>query len=222
VNAAEAAMSAASKAIALREQSLRRETERTTFLVKELAHRLKNLLAIIAAVVRQTSRTTVDFTLFVREFEGRLGAIARSVDLLVQSDWAGVPLRELLRHQLEAFSDISRFELSGPDLELTPKATEQLGIALHELTTNAVKHGALSREGGSVVIAWKIEADDFTFNWKELGGPRVTRPDRAGFGRTVVERVVPNALGGRSVLSFDPSGVEWHFRGPLTEALAGD
>ncbi|MDX2159162.1 MAG: sensor histidine kinase [Hyphomicrobiaceae bacterium] len=219
-NIASTAMEVASRVIAEREASLRQETEKTRLLMRELAHRTKNVMAVVSAIARQTSRSTSSLADFSQQFDSRLGGLARSMDLLVHNQWAGVELNTLLRNQLEPFGDPHRFRLEGPELLLTPQATQNVGLAIHELATNAVKHGALSVPEGKVVISWHIEGCDWIFEWKEAGGPAVSAPERRGFGRVVIEDLAKHGLGGQTRLGFEPDGIQWLMRAPLTEVMA--
>lgn len=216
VNLAEAAMEQASMTIATRQRELLTETERSRFLTRELAHRVKNLLAVVSAIARQTSRSQSSTQGFAEQFQVRLGGLSRSVDLLVQSDWKGAALRDLLHKQLEPFGAADRFKVRGPDLRLTPSATEHLGLAFHELATNAAKHGAWLSETGQVEITFSLEGDVFTMTWNENGGPPVDEPTTSGFGRTVTENVIGQALNGSATVSYNRSGLKWVLRAPAS------
>jgi two-component sensor histidine kinase len=115
--------------------------------------------------------------------------------------------------------------IEGPEVKLNPKAAEQIGLALHELGTNAVKHGALSVPTGLVTIRWDLETDQahdpvLHITWKEAGGPRVEQPQRQGFGDVVLTEIVPTSLRGTSLLEFEPDGVKWVLRAPSNSVLA--
>jgi two-component sensor histidine kinase len=209
------ALEQASRTIATREASLRKETAKTVALAREVAHRTKNVMAVVAAIARQSIRSSKSPQDFAVIFEGRLGGLARSLDLLVDTDWEGVALAALVKHQLSAFVEDQRFAASGPAVLLSPPAVQNIGMALHELATNAVKYGALSETAGHVSILWQVDGGRFTMTWTERGGPPVAPPQRRGFGRSVIEDVAASSLGGSARLSFAPEGVSWVLDAPL-------
>jgi two-component sensor histidine kinase len=177
-------------------------------IMRELSHRSKNLLAIVLAIARQTSRTTSNFEEFEQRFNARIQALADAHDLLVEQQWAGAALDDLVRAQLSAFGT-ERVSTSGDKIMLRAEAVQNVALALHELATNAVKHGALSVPQGRVAIDWTPHGDGgVRLTWREIGGPPVTEPERKGFGRFVLERVTVNALGSGD-LQFWPSGLVW-------------
>lgn len=186
-------------------------------LLRELTHRGKNLLAVIQAIASQTGRRSDTIEEFQESFTRRLQGLAASHDLLVTQNWKGASLADLLRDQLGIFvsSDGSAISLSGPEIFLNPQTTESIGLALHELATNAIKHGALSVPSGKVAVAWAIEPPSGTspetlqLTWTERGGPAVTEPSRKGFGHVVFERIVARALDGDINMSFEPEGLSW-------------
>lgn len=218
-NVAGLAMEQAAGIISDREVSLRQQTDMTRLLMRELVHRIKNLMAVVSAIGRQTGRSATNYADFQSRFEARLAGLSSSVDLLVSGDWRSVGLRDLVTSQLRPFADLSRFEIHGPALLLTPEATQHLGLALHELATNAAKHGALSVPQGSVAITWRVDGDTFEFTWKERGGPPVALPARTGFGHAVVADMTGTALMGQASLLFEPDGVAWILRVPLTSVV---
>lgn len=214
------ALEQASLTIAAREASLRKETEKTVALAREVAHRTKNVMAVVAAIARQSIRSSKSPQDFAIIFEGRLGGLARSLDLLVETDWEGVALAALVNHQLSAFAEDQRFSASGPHVLLAPPAVQNLGMALHELATNAVKYGALSAATGHVTIHWQAEDGRFTLTWTERYGPPVEAPQRRGFGRSVIEDLAASSLGGSAHLSFAPEGITWVLEAPLANLQA--
>lgn len=194
---------------------LRRREEHTRFIMRELSHRSKNLLAVIQAMARQTARTSRDLGDFQERFTARVKGLSQSHDLLVRRDWRGVPVHELVRAHVSPFVDRSEqaMILSGPSLILKPEAAQNLGLALHELATNASKHGALSSPTGRIEIRWGIEQRGgerrFRIDWQEGGGPKVAPPDRRGFGHSVVDAMVGRALDGEARLDWRPEGLAW-------------
>ena len=191
------------------------------FLLREVSHRAKNLLAIIQAMATQTARTSLTLDDFQARFEQRLQGMAASHDLLVSQNWQGVDVGELVRAQLRPFADEAgrRLEIAGPQVFLTPAAAQSIGLALHELATNATKYGALSAAAGKVTISWQTLRDDlaprFQMTWREIGGPEVTPPQRRGFGHTVFERMIKQALGASITIDYAKDGVTWKLEAAL-------
>ena len=180
-------------------------------LLRELTHRCKNLLAVIHAIARQTASRTRSVQDFLDCFSARLVAIGCSHDLLIADDWHGASLRMLVEQQLGEHADRfgEQIAIEGEDVMLKPEAVQNLGLALHELATNAQKYGSLSDPSGQVSIKWQFceEASKLKLVWQEKGGPPVTPPERSGFGRVMIETVVGQALEGDVRLSFPPKGV---------------
>jgi two-component sensor histidine kinase len=181
------------------------------FLMREIAHRSKNLLAVIQAMARQTAVTAGSAHDFEQIFSARLQALAASHDILMDEDWHGASIEELVRTQVGHYVDLigTRIDPAGPDIMLKPEAAQNLGLALHELSTNAAKYGALSNEDGHIEIRWDLRDDRFRITWQEIGGPPVSPPAREGFGHKVVTRIVTLALEGKVDLRFQPSGLVW-------------
>lgn len=208
----------------IRDISDRKEHEEHLRLVmRELSHRSKNLLAVIQAMARQTARSSTDLEEFERSYSQRLQALSASHDLLVNQNWHGAPLADLLRSILLPFDDDfgDRIELVGPSLIVTPTAAQNLALSIHELATNASKYGALSGEDGRVTIEWHLETDEdgqerLRLNWKEVGGPVVAAPRRRGFGHLVINRMVAQALDAEVDQDFAPEGVSWTLQMPAT------
>jgi two-component sensor histidine kinase len=180
-------------------------------LLRELTHRSKNLLAVIQAIARQTARQTATVDEFLDRFGARLHAIGMSHDLLVADDWHGASLRMLVEQQLERHIDDGgeQVTIEGEDVVLKPEAVHNLGMALHELTANAEKYGALSRPEGAVHVGWQVCEDEksLKLSWEERGGPDVEKPSSSGFGRAMIENIVGQALGGTVALTFPVHGV---------------
>ena len=183
--------------------------ERQRLMARELVHRVKNSFAVIQSIVRQTQRSTPDPEAFAEAFGGRLAAMAASHDLLTDRHWEGASLRELVASQLAAFSAGAerRVHVQGPEVTLDTSLAVPLGLALHELATNATKYGSLSIPGGSVELSWTVGqangAESLSLIWRETGGPRVKAPSRRGFGTSLIERGLPDA---RIERRFDPDG----------------
>ncbi len=201
----------------------RKENELQMHLVmRELTHRSKNLLAVIQAMARQTAARSDDMDTFVSSFSARLQAMAASHDLLVSSSWYGAGLRELLRAHLGQTIDPEspQIQMEGPDLDVTADTAQNLGLAFHELTTNAAKHGALSVPDGAVKVSWSLEDGKVHFVWQESGGPTVSAPQRRGFGRLLLERSVGVSLNGTVELIFAPEGLQCRIDFPEDRLLS--
>jgi PAS domain S-box-containing protein len=201
--------------------------EHVRLLMNELNHRANNLLAVVQAIARQTADST-DAKAYALRLSQRIAGLAASNSLLVSGKWQGVELATLVRSQLAPFvADLdARVVLDGPSLRLMSAAAQAVGMALHELATNAVKHGALSSSTGMLRIDWSVAEQrsaqaSFHMSWTEQGGPPVGAPQRTGFGRTVMERMIAQALGGTAVLDFAPTGLVWRFTCPADRALEG-
>jgi len=188
----------------------RKDAERLrSILVNELHHRVKNILATVIAIARQTIGRDKANHEDVEAFTNRLSSLSRAQDLLVHADWQQADLRAIVQQALSPYP-ADAFAVSGPSVFLPPKAVVSLSLALHELATNAAKYGALSVLGGQVSISWKFERvgdDRLTIIWEERGGPEVVPPARKGFGSTLVERLLAAELKGQTKFSYEKSGV---------------
>jgi PAS domain S-box-containing protein len=175
----------------------KRADEKQALLIRELHHRVKNTLATVQAIMGSTARATSTIDEFQRAFVGRIAALAKTHELLTEDQWQAVPLRDLLWMELGAYDDDSgtRVHLTGPAVQLPSALAVPLGMAIHELTTNAAKYGALSVLGGSVTVTWSIGygADGgriLHLTWIERNGPEVSVPAHQGFGSRLLERVL--------------------------------
>ena len=190
-------------------------------LLGEINHRAKNLLAVVLSVASQTRG--VDHAEFLKKFSARVQSLAAGQDVLVENEWQGVSLDNLVRAQLNHFKDLigRRITFAGDVVHLSPAAVQTLGMALHELATNASKYGALSNAEGHVAINWeKISAgsaDHLVMSWIESGGPEVVPPKGSGFGSVLTGKVVEMSLNGEVTSSFSPSGFSWRLDCPLDQ-----
>jgi two-component sensor histidine kinase len=183
-----------------------RENEREA-LVSELDHRVKNVLASVQSLAAQSARRTVSLDGFLKTFLGRVDAMAAAHTLLTATRWRGAEIGNIAAAELAGLAH-GQARWGGPEMVLSPRATNALTLALHELGTNAVKFGALSAEHGRVDVRWSgLAGGGFELLWSESDGPPVTPPSRYGFGRTLLERVTGRELGGSAVLEFRPEGV---------------
>jgi PAS domain S-box-containing protein len=200
--------------------SERKEREEKVYLLmREVSHRAKNMLSVVHAIAHQTASKTPDD--FVERFSERIQALSASQDLLVRSDWGGVDIESLVRAQLAHFVDLigSRIAVHGPKLRLKAASAQAIGLALHELTTNAGKYGALSTDAGRVDICWGISGDTLTMSWTERDGPPVSAPKQRGFGTIVMEAMAVRSVDGKVDLDYAPSGLIWRLTCPAANAL---
>jgi two-component sensor histidine kinase len=213
-----------SKALVAAAEERQQSEDQIRFLMRELSHRAKNQLAVVVAMARRTGGDSEALRGFRSVFSERLLALARSTDLLVEQNWKGVPITELIDAQLRPFqpSDESRVSMEGPRIDLSADAAQNLGLALHELATNASKYGALSEAGGAVAIRWRVAQPGgrFHITWMETGGPPVSPPADMGFGGQVIQRTVAQALNGEVTHDFPPEGVVWTLEVALSEIVA--
>ncbi|MBX3500206.1 MAG: PAS domain-containing protein [Alphaproteobacteria bacterium] len=206
--------------------SLKQSEQRNAFLVRELAHRSKNLLSVVQAIATETVRSGEDPAELGERLAQRIASLATLQDIAVAGARGGVGLRPLVEAQLKPFVDTSggRVTIEGPDLRVKPEVSNILGMALHELATNAAKYGALSVPEGRLSIAWRLEGTDgddrhFHFSWRESDGPPVTPPTRRGFGRKLTGRITAASLKADINLDFPPEGVTWLVDAPASAVL---
>ena len=195
--------------------------QHTRVLLRELSHRMKNQYAIILAMARVTSTSATSISEFQRTFTHRLHCLSRTHDLLVGSDWKSVSLESLIDLEMGAFASRGAFSVEGQGVNLTEIAAVNFGLALHELATNSARHGAWSMKGGNVNVTWKHSGDQFIFDWYERAGPAVDKLGSKGFGRKILEEVVPVALGGSSALVLEIDGLHWNLTAP-TKLIAAE
>jgi PAS domain S-box-containing protein len=193
--------------------------EKEHLLMREINHRAKNMLSVVDAIAHQTATKNPED--FVERFSERIQALSANQDLLVRNEWNGVEIADLVRAQLAHFADLigSRIAMHGPKLRLNPAAAQAIGLALHELSTNAGKYGALSTEAGRVDVGWGADRDTLTMSWTEREGPVVSAPKRRGFGTVVLETMAARSVDGKVDLSCAPSGLTWRLTCPAANAL---
>jgi PAS domain S-box-containing protein len=193
--------------------------ERIDLLMHEARHRTKNILGLVQAIARQTAAGESQD--FLGRFTERIQALAANQDLLVRHEWRQIDVKDLVQSQLGHFADLigTRINFGGPKLLLNAAAAQAIGLALHELATNAGKYGALSTDAGRVDVRWQLEDDTFTMSWTERGGPPVRPPNHRGFGSMVIESMVKRAVGGEVELDYAPSGFKWRLSCPAANAL---
>jgi PAS domain S-box-containing protein len=202
----------------------KRAEEHVKLLMAEVNHRAKNLLAVVQAVAQQTVKHG-DPATFAARLTERIAGLAAGQDLLVRNQWQGVDVSELICVQLDHFKDLigTRILIEGPSVLLTTTAAQGIGMALHELTTNAAKYGSLSNAHGKVRIAWSVTTGGepvFAMSWREEGGPPVIEPERSGFGRIVIGRMAEAAVDGIVHMEFRREGFSWVLSTALENVLA--
>nr|WP_279327584.1 sensor histidine kinase [Chelativorans petroleitrophicus] len=190
-------------------------------LMREVAHRAKNQLTVVASMAKQTARSARSLPSFLDSFQKRLYGLARSTDLLIAGGASGVDLRELLIAQIEPFrpEDPKRLELSGPSVRLANQAAQTIGLAVHELATNAAKYGAFAARGGYLRVSWQIEEDVLVIVWREHLQRLRRRPVKRGFGTEIIERMLGGTLDAEISRTFHRDGLECVFRIPADRIL---
>jgi PAS domain S-box-containing protein len=203
----------------------KRHEEQIHLLIREVNHRSKNMLAVVQAIARQTAATKPND--FIQRFGERIQALSASQDLLVKSEWKGVDIGELAGSQLAHFKDLigTRIEMQGPPLAICAPAAQTIGMALHELATNAGKYGALSSPDGRVEVGWFLKSDGdpqdtFVMRWCERDGPPVVQPQASGFGTRVISRIAEESLDAHVELNYATDGLSWRLECPASEVLS--
>jgi PAS domain S-box-containing protein len=193
--------------------------EKVQFLMREINHRAKNMLSVVQAIAHQTATKNPED--FVERFCERIQALSANQNLLVRSEWNGVAVEDLVRAQLAPFADLigSRIVVDRAKLCLKAASAQAIGLALHELATNAGKYGALSTNSGRVNVCWSVDGNNFTMSWTERDGPPVSEPDRRGFGTMVMKAMAEHSLEGAVDLNYAPSGLTWRLTCPAANAL---
>ncbi|WP_395672146.1 PAS domain-containing protein [Phenylobacterium sp.] len=192
--------------------------QRLDLLMREVDHRANNLMSVVQGAVALSRADDADT--LRRIILGRVDALARAHQLLAASRWNGADLRQLVADEVRAYTlgDGARVSITGPNVPLSPALAQGIAMAVHELATNAVKHGALSNDSGRVDVTWTRSTDAMRLVWTETGGPPVKQPDRAGFGTTVLQRALGGPIGGRTTLTWGEGGLVCVLEAPLTEA----
>jgi two-component sensor histidine kinase len=183
-------------------------------LVNELNHRVKNTLAAVQSIALQTLRGVSDVEEARHVLDQRICSMARAHDLLTARNWSGAAMSEVVGRAIEPFT-AERFAICGPELEVSPRHALALSMGLHELATNAAKYGALKAAQGMVDLTWRVEGPNLVVHWRERGGPEVQAPSRRGFGSRLLERGLMREIGGRTELSYPPSGAVCMITAPL-------
>ncbi len=200
--------------------------ERQELLIAELNHRVRNILALIRALVSRSQESAETLESFVGVLNGRIQSLARAHDQLTDDRWGPVALRGMFESEFNAYlgeRQQERTRLSGPPVLVEPQALTVLALVAHELATNAAKYGGLSDQRGNVSVSWRFQENgDVSLSWRESGGPAVVAPNRRGFGTTIIERSVPFELQGQAALRYAPTGLEADFTIPARFVRAGE
>jgi PAS domain S-box-containing protein len=190
--------------------------ERQVLLAREVDHRARNALAIIQSIIRLTRAKTVDD--YVATVEGRIKALALAHTLLSDSRWHGADLGTLVAEEFAPYRSGNKVELKGPNVSLSPATAQGIALALHELATNAAKHGALSSLKGRVGLTWQLQSDILTLHWVESGGPPIKTPSARSFGLKVIKASIEQQLGGQATFDWNPRGLRCNLAIALREA----
>ncbi|HLQ20490.1 MAG TPA: HWE histidine kinase domain-containing protein [Tabrizicola sp.] len=205
-------------------------TENITDLVKaeeqkaaighELQHRVGNLLSLVQVIARRTAGSSESLPVFLERFDGRMQAMARTHSYLIGTNWNTMSLGEVVARQLQHGNDdlAAQMTIGGPDVLLSATEAQMMSMALHELTTNSLKYGALRDRSGRLDVAWSTEdGTGYSFHWTESGVGAVAPSGRTGFGSMILDTIVPAQLGGTAVREFGPDGL--HYRLKVTKRV---
>lgn len=195
------------------------QEEHLRIVLRELAHRSKNLLAVIQGIARQTAESAHSTQEFVSRFNGRIYSLSRAHDVLTDADWRGAPIFDLVRSQIALYAEerLASVDIQGDNGFLRPNAAQYIGLALHELTTNAIKYGALAHNDGRVVVRFeRLDGERHRFTWTEESRLPVKAPRARSFGLIMLAEVVPISVSGAAEIGFDESG--FHYRLDLPDA----
>ncbi len=198
--------------------------ERQALLAREVDHRARNALALVQSIVRLTRSDTIKS--YIAAVDGRIGALSRAHTLLAQSRWQGANLARLVEEELAAYrmGDVEKVAAAGPDISLEPRTAQTIALALHELSTNAAKYGALSVMAGRVEVAWELEPVRLVLRWTESGGPSIQPPASPGFGIRMISASIERQLEGEATFDWRPDGLHCTLsvpRGDQIEPPAG-
>lgn len=189
----------------------RQASDRQELLLAELNHRVKNMLAVVVAIASQTARNATDLAQFNETFSARLQSLSATYGLLTKGNWESTPLTDLIEAVVTPHAGEDRLTADGPPVRLAPRAALALSMVLHELSTNAVKHGALGAPAGKLSVSWKPSRDEtgqrIMLDWTESGMKIAGPPERRGFGVSLIETSVQHELGGRAEMNYKPAGL---------------
>jgi two-component sensor histidine kinase len=200
------------------------QEEHLRIVLRELAHRSKNLLAVIQGIARQTAESAASTEQFVSRFNGRIFSLSRAHDVLTDADWRGARIFDLVRSQIALYAEarLPAVTMEGENGFLRPNASQYIGLALHELTTNALKYGALSRDDGRIDVRFETAADApgfYRFSWQETTRTDLREPKVRSFGLLMLTEVVPTSVSGSAELLFGPSGLSYQLLLPKAQMV---
>jgi two-component sensor histidine kinase len=200
------------------------QEEHLRIVLRELAHRSKNLLAVIQGIARQTADTASSTPQFLSRFNGRLFSLSRAHDVLTDADWRGARIFDLVRSQIALYAEdkLASVIVEGENGFLRPNAAQYVGLALHELTTNAIKYGALSKSDGTIVVRFEKVTDSpptYRFSWRETSTAEMREPSARSFGVMMLAEVVPASVSGAAELTFRPEGLQYDLDIPKAQLL---
>jgi PAS domain S-box-containing protein len=193
--------------------------ERQVLLAREVDHRARNALALVQSIVRLTRADNIKS--YITAVDGRIGALARAHTLLAQSRWQGADLARLVNEELAPFGTggPERITIAGADVSLEPRTAQTLALALHELSTNAAKYGALSVRSGQVAVKWELQSHGVLLHWTESGGPQPQPPAAPGFGIRLISASIERQLAGEAIFDWRPEGLACTLRVPCHEQI---
>lgn len=199
------------------------ESERLKILVKELNHRVRNILALVKSISKQTASNEKSIESYVVALEKRITALSNANNMLTESSFSKIGLRLLLQQELKPYvgSQVS-ISILGEEVELSSGVAPIIVLVFHELITNSNKYGALSEEDGKLFVSWQIDGENLEFFWREQDGPKVTPPERTGFGRTIIENAIEYEFGGETEVNFKETGLEVNYKIPLAAITRND
>jgi two-component sensor histidine kinase len=200
------------------------QEEHLRIVLKELAHRSKNLLAVIQGIARQTAESASSTPEFLSRFNGRIFSLSRAHDVLTDADWRGARIFDLVQSQIALYAGdrMASVVLEGDNSFLRPNAAQYVGLALHELTTNAIKYGALSRDDGMIMVRFEASALSpavHRLTWQETSSAETREPSGRSFGLLMLTDVVPTSVSGSALLSFPAEGVRYELDIPKAQLL---
>jgi two-component sensor histidine kinase len=202
-------------------EELERLAEGQTLLIGELQHRVKNTLATVQALLGPSARSSTSVDSFYNSLSERILSLAKTHNLLTENSLQRASLRQLLENELDPYNDAEggRILLNGPTMEFAEGRAVSIGMGIHELTTNAAKHGALSTDKGRIEVAWDVCCDSgrrlLRLHWKEFGGPPVRLPTRKGFGSALLHRVLEVQCKAKTVFDYCPAGLHFQMEVPI-------
>ena len=196
--------------------------QRMGLVIRELNHRVRNMLALIGSFISQSKESSHNMEDFVTKLETRLLALSETQKLLTEYDWEQVNIQELFEHALLPYHEFlgNRLSLKGNEISLSPPLASLLALILNELASNASKYGALSNAKGKVALTWQFDSGNLSINWKESDGPKVEKPSRQGFGTTLISEGLYYEFNAKCSLEFYPEGIEANFIIPVEDAQA--